>query len=93
MTHTPDLEVRNAKLIQWFDKYLADETWKSLCLGREDFAWILGEIKELTEQRAGLLAALKRIAATKSLKMSELDGQPYNWEIAGDAISKYEGKT
>lgn len=83
MTRTPDLEAR----IESFNQSMfAKEA------GAQGLGWVSDLIKELTEQRAELLDALKRIAATKHLKTSELYGKKYNWEIAQEVIDKHEGK-
>ena len=39
-------------------------------------------IKELTEREAKAVKTLKKIAARKNIKISELEGQPYNWQMA-----------
>lgn len=51
--------------------------------------------KQLTTTQRKLdvaVEALEKIAATKNMKMSELDGQPYNWQIAETALNTIRGK-
>ncbi len=47
---------------------------------------IEGAIKDLTEQNEKAIVTLKKIAATKNIKMSEFQHKMDNWEVAATAL-------
>lgn len=79
-------EVRDAEgnLFMW------DEWHENIAPNAKMAAYIVST----TNGHDKLIAALKKIAARKNIKMSELEGQPYNWEIAEEALkAALEGST